>query len=50
MPVKVLLFGDNVNILKLLTFVKGDKQPSEDDIQVDNIKVQGKPFLLFTIK
>jgi|JI6StandDraft_1071083.scaffolds.fasta_scaffold14621_5 hypothetical protein len=50
MPVKVLSFGSNVNILRLQTFLKGDQPPTEDDIQVDNVKVQGRPFLLFTIK
>lgn len=50
MPVKVLSFGNIANILRLQTFLKGDQLPTEDDIQVDNVKVQGKPFLVFTIK
>lgn len=50
MAVKVLVFGDNANSIKLLSLLKGDRPATDEDIQVDNVKVQGKSFLIFTIK
>lgn len=49
MPVKVLSFGSRANVERLQAFLKSDSS-TDEDIQVDNVKVQGRPFLLFTIK
>ena len=50
MSLKLLCFGENNFLAKVIATLRSQEKPaSDEEVVVDNLEVRGKPFLTFSV-